>query len=131
MHQGTRGSTGVEVLVLDEADRMLDMGFKPQLDAILAKVPRAAADACSSRPPWAARWPIRQSHLKDPVRVEVARSGTTAARAEQRVYPGVAGGEAPAAPHAARQDETPRWCSPAPSAAPTASRRGSTAPATR
>ena len=86
LQQGTAKLDGIEVLVLDEADRMLDMGFKPQLDRILAKVPRKRQTLLFSATMGGEVADFARAHLVDPVRVEVARSGTTAARAEQQVF---------------------------------------------
>ncbi len=86
MGQGTAVLANVEVLVLDEADRMLDMGFKPQLTRILAKVPRPRQTLLFSATMAGEVAEFAKQHSKDPVRVEVARSGTTASRATQCVY---------------------------------------------
>ena len=84
--QGTARLDEIEILVLDEADRMLDMGFKPQLTRILAKLPRARQTLLFSATMGAEVAEFARTHLKDPVKVEVARSGTTAARAVQHVF---------------------------------------------
>ncbi|BDG08724.1 DEAD/DEAH box helicase [Anaeromyxobacter paludicola] len=84
--QGTARLADVEVLVLDEADRMLDMGFKPQLDRILAKLPRDRQTLLFSATTGGEVAEFARRHLREPVRVEVTRSGTTAERAEQQVY---------------------------------------------
>jgi ATP-dependent RNA helicase RhlE len=84
--QGTARLDQVEILVLDEADRMLDMGFKPQLTRILQKLPRKRQTLLFSATTAGEVGEFAASHLHDPVKVEVARSGTTAARAEQRVF---------------------------------------------
>ncbi len=76
----------VEILVLDEADRMLDMGFKPQLDRILLKVPMKRQTLLFSATMAGEVATFAARHLKDPVRVEVARSGATAERATQQVF---------------------------------------------
>jgi ATP-dependent RNA helicase RhlE len=86
LQQGTARLDAIEILVLDEADRMLDMGFKPQLDKILARVPRPRQTLLFSATTGGDVVDFARAHLKEPVRVEVARSGTTAARAEQHVF---------------------------------------------
>ncbi len=86
LQQGTAKLDHVEVLVLDEADRMLDMGFKPQLTRILQKLPRKRQSLLFSATTGGEVAEFAAAHLHQPVRVEVARSGTTAERAEQVVY---------------------------------------------
>ncbi len=86
LQRGTARLDLVEVLVLDEADRMLDMGFKPQLTRILQRLPRTRQTLLFSATTAGEVAEFANSHLKAPVRVEVARSGTTAERAEQRVF---------------------------------------------
>jgi ATP-dependent RNA helicase RhlE len=86
LQQGTARLDQIEVLVLDEADRMLDMGFKPQLTRILARLPRVRQTLLFSATMAGEVADFARQHLRDPARVEVARSGTTAARAEQKVF---------------------------------------------
>jgi ATP-dependent RNA helicase RhlE len=86
LQQGTAHLEQIEILVLDEADRMLDMGFKPQLTRILARLPRVRQTLLFSATMAGEVADFAREHLRDPVRVEVARSGSTSARAEQRVF---------------------------------------------
>jgi ATP-dependent RNA helicase RhlE len=86
LQQKTLSLATVEVLVLDEADRMLDMGFKPQLTRILAKVPKARQTMLFSATMGEEVEAFAKLALREPVRVDVAPSGTTAERVGQVVF---------------------------------------------
>ncbi|WP_257450134.1 DEAD/DEAH box helicase [Archangium lipolyticum] len=76
----------VRMLVLDEADRMLEMGFMPELSQVLAALPRGRQTLLFSATLGHNVTRFAQEVLRRPVRVEVTPSGTPAARAVQRAY---------------------------------------------
>src|SRR3712207_3335764 len=70
LERGNVDLSEVEVLVLDEADRMLDMGFKPQIDQILRRVPRERQTLFFSATMPNAVKSLAYEMLRDPVTVE-------------------------------------------------------------
>ena len=76
----------VRVFVLDEADRMLDMGFRPQLDAIMRALPRDRQTLLFSATMPPDLGALARMHLRDPVRVAVGRQAVPPPKATQDVY---------------------------------------------
>ena len=76
----------VEYVVLDEADRMLDIGFLPDLQRILSYLPKQRQTLLFSATFSPEIRKLAQSYLQDPITVEVARPNATAANVEQRFY---------------------------------------------
>jgi ATP-dependent RNA helicase RhlE len=86
LEQRTVTLSNVGILVLDEADRMLDMGFEPQIKRILSAVPqdRQTMLFSATMPPEIGK--IAMKYMKQPLRIEVAPSGTAAEKVEQEVF---------------------------------------------
>jgi superfamily II DNA/RNA helicase len=76
----------VEYVVLDEADRMLDIGFLPDLQRILSFLPKQRTTLLFSATFSPEIKRLAGSYLQDPVTIEVARPNETASTVEQRFY---------------------------------------------
>ena len=76
----------VEYVVLDEADRMLDIGFLPDLQRILSYLPKQRTTLLFSATFSTEIKRLAGSYLQDPVTIEVARSNATASTVEQHFY---------------------------------------------
>lgn len=86
LEQRTLTLDDVKILVLDEADRMLDMGFAPQINKLLTVIPKERQTMLFSATMPLEIADIAKKHMKLPLRVEVARAGATADRVEQELF---------------------------------------------
>ncbi|OGH80794.1 MAG: hypothetical protein A3I29_04890 [Candidatus Magasanikbacteria bacterium RIFCSPLOWO2_02_FULL_44_11] len=86
LEQKTVSLTQVSIVVLDEADRMFDIGFAPQIKRILALVPKERQTMLFSATMPHAIVKMAEQHMRMPLRIEVAPAGTVAANVAQEVF---------------------------------------------
>jgi len=85
LEQKTIKLDNVKILVLDEADRMFDMGFAPQLKRIFQAIPKERQTLLFSATMPSEIVKTAATHMKMPVRIEVAPQGTSAEKVEQEI----------------------------------------------
>lgn len=86
VQQGTVNLSRVEVLILDEADRMLDMGFIHDIRRILSLLPKQRQNLLFSATFSDKVKTLAAGLLNNPIMIEVARRNATAATVSQKVY---------------------------------------------
>src|SRR5688572_9375650 len=87
IERGALNLSGIEVLVLDEADRMLDMGFLPAIRRVLSMVPEKRQTLLFSATMSPEIEKLARSTMKNPKLVEVSPRGQAASMVEQTAYP--------------------------------------------
>jgi len=84
--KGELPTTHIQFLVLDEADRMMDMGFMHQLRKILEVVPRKRQNLLFSATFSSRVEKLSEEFLEFPIKIEVTPQATTAKQVEQEIY---------------------------------------------
>ena len=85
--RGSADLSGIETLVLDEADRMLDMGFLPALKRILARLPERRQTLLFSATFAPEIKALAMQFMRQPEEVQVAPANTVVATVDHRVHP--------------------------------------------
>ncbi len=85
LERGTARLDGIETLILDEADRMLDMGFRPAIERILKHLPRQRQTLLFSATFSSEITALAQRYLHNPLRVETAPPNSTVEAIAQKV----------------------------------------------
>lgn len=86
MNQKVYSLNQVNIIVLDEADRMLDVGFLPQIKRILQTAPKNRQTMLFSATMPATISSLASAFMKIPLRIEIAPQGTSAKNVEQEVF---------------------------------------------
>jgi ATP-dependent RNA helicase RhlE len=86
LQQGTLRLNNVSIIVIDEADRMFDVGFAPQINNILKVAPKNRQTMLFSATISPDVIRLAAAHLSIPLRIEVAPSGTAPAKLEQEIF---------------------------------------------
>ncbi|MEK7151699.1 MAG: DEAD/DEAH box helicase [Patescibacteria group bacterium] len=86
INQGSLKLDSVKIIVLDEADRMLDIGFAPQIKKIFQYIPAQRQTLLFSATMPAEIVSIASKYMTSPVRVEVAPAGTAAELVDQEIF---------------------------------------------
>ena len=84
--KGSLALTELEIIVFDEADRMLDLGFKDEIDRILNRLPITRQTLLFSATFDDAIYKLSKHLLTDPVRIAIGERNQAAAKVEQIVY---------------------------------------------